>query len=384
MNIHRINMTIAAAFLLAAAAVAQNRIDLAGQSVLQLDARATSADVAVHGVTAGMSWDEARGLLDDSRLPYLVSKGARRTVYIPPLDPSMEMDIDIDGCISEIRLSVDAPVAPCNRYLLSPARWKLTTARTYFFGSEGEEVRGRCRCGFVWPDRGFALRYGCGGAFAFVLTRTGPRREPPAAGRDTVYVRELVFAERQQQPVLQVSFDCFISGWYQPSTERGVSVFKARSAGGGFREAPYIKDDDPSCSGSAPQLSGRMAGFVKSVQEAVGRIQDSGSCVYFYVSGYTDERELRPGKYVDESVSFGPMSISKGARLAGSAGNVELSWLRAYYTREELLSALHTSSEFNALEKQGRVIWELHGLGIDHSKKPMREKRRVDVRVHMQ
>jgi hypothetical protein len=145
-------------------------IDIARQSIARLDGGMTSANIAIYGVTLGMSWGEARSILDRTSIPYIFQKGTSPVVYVPPqqssfyfvLNPS-SYDVIEMGVIGSAGLPLE------NQFLFDGQRWKLTTARTQFFGTEGEFIINEEGESFNFPGKGFVLKYMAPGSFRCVM-----------------------------------------------------------------------------------------------------------------------------------------------------------------------------------------------------------------------
>lgn len=153
-----------------AAAQGKALIDIARQSVVQIPAEMTSLNVSIYGVTLGMPWGEARNVLDRGNVPYIFQKGTSPVVYVPPtnstyyfiLNPSSYAVIEM-GIIGISDLPLD------NQYLFDGHRWRLTTARTQFFGNEGEYIVNEEGEMYNFPFHGFVLKYLTPENFRFVM-----------------------------------------------------------------------------------------------------------------------------------------------------------------------------------------------------------------------
>jgi hypothetical protein len=187
----RIAFTILLLLLATGAAFSQSRtIDIARQSIADLEPGMDSRNIAVYGISLGMSWGEARNILDKTGIPYIFQKGTSPVVYIPPqrssyyfvLNPSSYEIIEM-GIIG----AADLPLE--NQFLFDAQRWRLTTARTQFFKNEGEFIINEEGESFNFPYQGFVLKYLTPAAFRFVLVVPTnkpliPKAEPPRyAGR---------------------------------------------------------------------------------------------------------------------------------------------------------------------------------------------------------
>ena len=162
---------------LASSLQAQMRIDIARQSLTQLDQGMDGRSISIYGVTLGTSWGEARNILDRANVPYIFQKGTSPVVYVPPqqstyyfvLNPS-SYDVIEMGIIGVADLPLD------NQYLFDAQRWRLTTARTQFFGNEGEFILYEEGESYNFPFQGFVLKYLSPGSFRFVIV--APTNKP--------------------------------------------------------------------------------------------------------------------------------------------------------------------------------------------------------------
>ncbi len=154
--------------------------DIARAPVDNLQGR-TSLSLSIYGVTLGMPWSEARTRLDRQNVPYIFEKGSSPTVYVPPqnstyyyvLNPSSYEVIEM-GVTGVSDLPLD------NQFLYDGQRWRLTTARTQFFGNEGEYIMNEEGEAYNFPFQGVVLKYLSSGAFRFVLV--SPTDKPLTVG----------------------------------------------------------------------------------------------------------------------------------------------------------------------------------------------------------
>ncbi len=145
-------------------------VDVARQAVVQIPDGMTSLNMSIYGVTLGMPWGEARNILDRSNVPYIFQKGTSPVVYVPPtnstyyyiLNPSSYAVIEM-GVIGTADLPLD------NQYIFDGHRWRLTTARTQFFGNEGEYIVNEEGEMYNFPYHGFVLKYLTPQNFRFVM-----------------------------------------------------------------------------------------------------------------------------------------------------------------------------------------------------------------------
>lgn len=145
-------------------------VDIARNSVEHLSGNLTSRNLSIYGVTLGKPWSEARTVLDRANIPYIFEKGSSPAVYIPPqnstyyfiLNPSSYEVIEM-GILGISDLPLD------NQFLFDGQRWRLTTARMQFFGTEGEFIVNEEGEAFNFPYKGIVLKYLNPTGFRFIL-----------------------------------------------------------------------------------------------------------------------------------------------------------------------------------------------------------------------
>ncbi|MBI5648297.1 MAG: hypothetical protein HY962_15300 [Ignavibacteriae bacterium] len=198
-------LAFAAAFsALAPAALAQMPVDIARGPISDFGRDLTSRRISIYGVALGMSWGEARSILDRASIPYIFQKGTAPVVYLPPqnssfyfvLNPS-SYDVIEMGIIGPGELPVE------NQYLFDAQRWRLTTARVQFFGTEGEFIINEEGESYNFPFQGFVLKYLTPGSFRFVMvlpTNKPLLREAPPTPKADVRIEP----ERTSPPPARV------------------------------------------------------------------------------------------------------------------------------------------------------------------------------------
>jgi len=231
-------------FLTTATAQDGNSVDIARQAVVQIPSGANSMSMSIYGVTLGMPWGEARNVLDRLNVPYIFQKGTSPVVYVPPqnstyyyiLNPSSYEIIEM-GIIGVADLPLD------NQYLYDGQRWRLTTARTQFFGNEGEFIVNEEGESYNFPYLGFVLKYVTPGTFRFVMVRPTNKpltqaysREPIVKKATEKQVEKVVIVEREQQDELKAWLDNFQAARNQ------FEMKKYRSALASFQ---HIRDQAP-------------------------------------------------------------------------------------------------------------------------------------------
>jgi len=170
-------------------------INIAEQPIPQVNANITSYNMSIYGITIGMPWGEGRTLLEQQGVAYIFERGASPTVYVPPqnstfyfvLNPSSYEVIEM-GIIGVANLPLE------NQFLVDGQRWRLTTARTSFFGNEGEFIVNEEGESYNFPYQGFVLKYINPGMFRFVMVKPTntplttvyrrPKVTPPPVTRD--------------------------------------------------------------------------------------------------------------------------------------------------------------------------------------------------------
>ncbi|NOY05519.1 MAG: hypothetical protein GXO82_02610 [Chlorobi bacterium] len=147
-------------------------INIAEQPIPQVNADIKSLNISIYGITIGMPWGEGRTLLEQQGVAYMFERGASPTVYVPPqnstfyfvLNPSSYEVIEM-GIIGVANLPLE------NQFLVDGQRWRLTTARTSFFGNEGEFIVNEEGESYNFPYQGFVLKYINPGTFRFVMVK---------------------------------------------------------------------------------------------------------------------------------------------------------------------------------------------------------------------
>ncbi len=166
-------LLLAASILLPPGVRAQNpAVDIARFPVQQVGGGGTALDLTVLGVGIGMKWGEARAMFDNGNVPYIIQKGTSPVVYIPPQNPTYYFVLNPSSYeIIEMGVMGTADLPTENQFLFDAGRWRLTTARTQFFGTEGEFIVNEEGESYNFPFQGFVLKFLSTGAFRFVMVR---------------------------------------------------------------------------------------------------------------------------------------------------------------------------------------------------------------------
>ena len=198
--------------LVSTSSMQAGRLDIARFPFAKLPPGMTSMDVSIHGVALGMLWEEARLALDRDNVPYLFTKALPLTVFVEPENPTWYFRLNASSFeVEEMGICGIADLPFANRLLADGNRWRLTTARTHFFGSEGDYIRGEEGGGYHYPKTGFALKCIDGTGFRFVMVKPiGWHARPP------------------RFPPIAITVPFFVTGYWKPNTsanlaERGSS-----------------------------------------------------------------------------------------------------------------------------------------------------------------
>jgi hypothetical protein len=152
-------------------------VDIARNPIQELGSGATAMDLSIFGVKLGMQWSQARSILDNAGVPYIIQKGTAPSVFIPPQNPTYYFVLNPSSySIVEMGVMGATDLPNENQYLFDAARWRLTTARTQFLGTEGEYIVNEEGTSYNFPFQGVVLKYLSTGAFRFVLVH--PTNQP--------------------------------------------------------------------------------------------------------------------------------------------------------------------------------------------------------------
>ncbi len=179
----------------------------------------------------------------------------------------------------------------------------------------------------------------------------------------------------------------FITGYWWPNTKRNFKEFQSKYAGGRLRSSRFIdrNDYDYACASSHIDTF-----FEREVYQKMDRaIEKMSPCsgeltLLVTVIGYTDACGLAQGDYVaDGEVRMQDVVIREGANMwsrslpaavgdasvvlpdGGQRGNVMLSKLRAYFTKQTIDREMATrSTAYRDLLAQKRIVYDIDGFGI--------------------
>ena len=356
----------AAVVLLLASGALQAQIDITSQALPRISRGMTSMDIAIFGVRLGMAWDDARFILDRDRVPYLFTHSLPLRVYLPPENPSWYFGLNPSSYeVEEMGICGDEHVPRPNRLLADGQRWKLTTARAQFFGYEGDFIRNEEGEGVHYPDIGFALKCIDGSGFRFVMLKpTGWHPRPPSF------------------PPLTVSIPFFVTGYWKPNTSANLAELRAAYASGGLRAAGIINTGDEDYEALALDVDRAVVGLARAIESrlmVLAPFFDDVSVVLTTVSGFSDPRLPRGGRYLGPMVRTSAFTIPDKARIDGAAGNLLLSRLRAVYTTRELEKALASSAVYQRFKSAGRIRWVPEGHGTRDGNRDNVRQRRAEI-----
>ncbi|MDH7515970.1 MAG: hypothetical protein QHI48_08870 [Bacteroidota bacterium] len=325
----------------------------------------TSMDISVYGVRLGMRWEEARQLLDSKGIGYLYPKSLPLRVLVPPERPTFFFTLNPASYeVFEIGVCGAACLHPLNRILPDGHRWRLTTARTFFFGYEGEDVLNEEGFSIRFPQLGFVLKWVDELGFHFVA----------------VYPEGYHPPERGENP-LEVTIKYFVTGYWIPNTSERLAELMVALTRGDLREAGIIDTSDADYRALASAVDREMGRLVSEIAGRLARIASSpAAAVRILVEGYADPRQPRGCKYIGETVETPLFVVRNRTPLEGKEGNLTLSRLRAFFTSVELQRRLAADPAYRRLAEAGRVKWVPVGKGeADGTGRPFSERRSVRV-----
>ncbi|MBL0175921.1 MAG: hypothetical protein IPP94_11770 [Ignavibacteria bacterium] len=364
-----------AAFLLVAHASAGSErarrvVDIARTPISRLSPGMTSVDLSIYGVRLGMSWDEARSVLIADNVPFAFAQTVPVTVYLGPdlssfyavLNPSSLEVIELGVCGA-----TDLPRE--NRYLANGQYWRLTTARTFFFGSEGRFVVNEDDMQFTYPALGFALRcVECEG-FTFIMLKPEGYRPP--------------FTPVTRSFEIGVPF--FVTGYWKPNTTENLADLRAGLRTGSLKPARFINAGDANYDSLAAQVDANLDEAVIFIENTLLEMRPAlsrVSRVSIAVRGFADRKEPVPGQYVGTEVRLQKQRIPNGARIAGAKGNIVLAQLRAAHTARELEDRLATSGIYTTFKNAGKIHFTAEGRGVTNGDEDLLAHRRAEIIIH--
>ena len=363
--LRRLPVLLAATALCTAPAHAQHVIDIMHEPFERVTPGMTSTNIAIHGVRLRMDWEEARVILERANVPYLFSKSLPLTVYVPPAEPSVYFTLH-PASYEIIEMGVVGPgsLHPQNRLLANLQHWRLTTARTWFFGGEGHYVLNEEGSSYDYPGLGFTLKCLSNGEFRFVMLPVGPR----PVDRPVSYAVDIPF---------------FVTGYYRPNTAANLRDLRNRMARGDFRASPFIGVNDTDYASLNADVERQLASIEHGLMEHIRYLAQSAGREYLViaVTGFHDPRPLRPGRYTERTVETLHGPIVSGSRMEGEDGNKILAALRAVYTAEEIEERLSSRSpEYAALKRAGRIVYCCSGDGVGQPSGPYLHMRSIEIK----
>jgi hypothetical protein len=347
-----------------AAAQAVRVVDIAREPLSRLDVGMTSAHIRINGIRLGMYWDEARAILDRERIDYLYSKGIPTKVYIAParstyyfvLNPSSYQIVEM-GVMGAALLPLD------NSPMADGRRWRLTSARTWFFRGEGDYVRNEEGENVVYDRLGFVLKWLTSGEFRFVMVLREPPPPPPPPSLTLYGVR------------------FFVTGYYFPNTTQELERLLQRRRD--MAGALYIDFNDPTNANHTADVDALMRKAVSYLDECARYCVRTGRPLSITITGFYDPRGLTRGSYIDPSVTAGGRTILIGSILEGQDGNERLALLRAYWTSTVLDRMLVASSDaWRTLSKSGAIRWSYRNGGEGKDGSEHANKRAIEITPH--
>ncbi len=373
-------LILLSALFISTSALAQTArtLDLAEDPVSRLEPSMTSLNIAIHGIRLGMTWDQARDILTRKEVPYLFSKSLPLTVYIPPSNPSFYLTLHPSSYeVFEMGVMGTSKLPLENRYIANGNHWRLTTARTFFFGSEGHDFLNEEARSFMYERLGFALKWLLNGEFCFVLFYpegwTPPRPQPPQFVTPKPYRSTIPF---------------FVTGYYYPNTSLNYRWLLQRKNAGELKDAHYIDLNDEDYETLARSVDREMDRVFEYIQSNLQVLNASGRrdiAMYGAVYGFVDPRGLTPGKYIDSTIVNEVIEIRQGELLEGESGNSKLATLRAYHTRNMIDAFMMEKSPlYRQLKQERRILWKAMGRGVPITERTHREMRSIEIEIRFE
>jgi hypothetical protein len=180
----------------------------------------------------------------------------------------------------------------------------------------------------------------------------------------------------------------FVTGYYRLNVPANLEGLRSMLSGQ-LQKADYISRDeanDPQYAEFAKQVQTLIAdSIIDPVKRvALSRFRPSGNeWLEIEITGYADPRDLYyDAKYLEDAIRFktptGQLVIKKNDRM----DNMTLSNLRAYHAKEYLHQVLAESVPgFAGWYEKGRIVYRIHGAGVDKSELSYPARRRVRVEV---
>lgn len=199
--------------------------DIGRSGIDHLQGARTSANVSIYGLHIGMLWTEGRAMLERQNIPFIFEKGSAPTVYTPPQNSTFYFRLNPSSYeIIEMGIAGTADLPLDNQFLFDGQRWKLTTARTQFFGNEGEFIVNEEGESYNFPYKGVVLKYLSPKGFQFVLV--APTGKPlTTAGMNQKNVPSAAQGTQQAETTdasdarFKMARDLFEAKRYRPALE---------------------------------------------------------------------------------------------------------------------------------------------------------------------
>jgi hypothetical protein len=242
-------------------------------------------------------------------------------------------------------------------------RWRLTSARTWFFRGEGDYVRNEEGENVVYDRLGFVLKWLTSGEFRFVMVLREPPPPPPPPSLTLYGVR------------------FFVTGYYFPNTTQELERLLQRRRD--MAGALYIDFNDPTNANHTADVDALMRKAVSYLDECARYCVRTGRPLSITITGFYDPRGLTRGRYIDPSVTAGGRTILIGSILEGQDGNERLALLRAYWTSTVLDRMLVASSDaWRTLSKSGAIRWSYRNGGEGKDGSEHANKRAIEITPH--
>ena len=282
-------------------------VDIAREQVSKLDDGMTSMDIAIYGVRLGMSWNEARALLMASDIPFRFAGTVPTTVYFGPSLSTFTLTLNPSSFeIIEMGIENDADLPRPNRYLANGSYWRLTTARMYFFGSEGHFTVNEEDTQFTYPRLGFALRCTDCQGFRFVMVRLpSPNRSAPLSLPPPHIIEKF-----------EIDVPFFVTGYWKPNTTENLADLAAARRSGVFKTARFIDTRDADYDSLALLVDATLERGTQFIENTLLQLRptfDQVASVTIVVRGFADSKQQVAGRYVGVEGEHPSRATARGA-----------------------------------------------------------------------
>lgn len=185
---------------------------------------------------------------------------------------------------------------------------------------------------------------------------------------DTVLIKEFTFKKDHISEKINLSSNNFVTGYWKPMLYDNFVEFRARVDSGFFNKSGFVDTKFNDKAKVYTIENNNSEAYVKIdnvIRKYYDCLSDKGQYMRISVLAYYDEKVKRSGIYCDGDVTINNKTIKNGTKISpGKKANNTLSQLRAVYMEKALKDMMQRRSNFyNALEKKGRIYYDVLGMG---------------------